>query len=512
MPRPLGSTFTKAKQAFGAFFGLPQALAFLPALTLAAYWIGGERALLATALVFPLLVTALGRVFSPLQRAQVASDATTGLPLRDAAVHALDDALATRGMSTASIAVALEGVPELAAKFGDPVVDLALSRVAERMAGAMRGGDTIARLGSASFAIALAPVRRADLETLLQICGRLQDAVREPISIDATTAYLSSSVGFCLQSRSPAANGETLLTAAEAAMQEARQNGPGAIRAFSAKMQSAITLRHNLIDEVSEALETGQIRAWFQPQISTDTGEVTGFEALARWPHEKRGMIPPAEFLKAIEQAGLSDWLSREILFGAFSALRGWDNAGLKVPTVGVNFSSEELRNPKLVDRIQWELDRFNLTPGRLTVEVLETVVSSTGDDIVTRNIAGLANLGCGIDLDDFGTGNASIAAIRRFAIGRLKIDRSFVTRVDQDREQQDMVAAILTMAERLGLSTLAEGVETVGEHAMLAQLGCCHVQGFGIGRPMPFEDTIAWIRKHNEKLGAPPALGRQTG
>ncbi|MGB8621741.1 MAG: EAL domain-containing protein, partial [Paracoccaceae bacterium] len=269
---------------------------------------------------------------------------------------------------------------------------------------------------------------------------------------------------------------------------------------------------HRLADQIGDALEKGHIRPLFQPQISTDTGAVTGVEALARWRQPGRSPIPPAEFLPVIEKAGLAERLSEEILFGALSALRGWDQAGVIVPAVGVNFSGEELRNPKLVDRIGWELDRFGLEPARLTVEILETVVSSAGDDMVTRNIAALSGMGCGIDLDDFGTGHASIASIRRFAVARLKIDRSFVTRVDRDRAQQDMVAAILTMAERLGLETVAEGVETAGEHAVLAQLGCDHVQGFGIARPMTFEDGIAWMGKHDAKLGKTPTLGRRAG
>lgn len=514
MHRLAGTMVTRARHALSVAFGMPQGLAFLPALTLAAYWFGGEQALLATALVFPLLISIFGLQRQQTLAARPPTDGGTGLPLRRTAVAALDEAFVEcdrSGQQIAAIAIALEGVTDLGERHGAPAVDHALRRVSERLLGALRAGDVLARLDGHCYAVALAPMRRADLETLLQIAGRLQDTVREPISLDATTIYLSCSIGFCLQHRSPAPDGEALLSAAEAAMREARQQGPGAIRAFSAEMQSAISLRRDLIDEVARALEAGDIRPWFQPQISTDTGAVTGFEALARWPHRTRGMVPPAEFLPVIEQAGLSQRLTEVILFGALSALRSWDQAGLKVPAVGVNFSSEELRNPNLVDRIRWDLDRFNLAPKRLTIEILETVVSGS-DDMVTRNIAGLAEIGCGIDLDDFGTGNTSIASIRRFAVGRLKIDRSFVSRVDQDRDQQNMVAAVLTMAERLNLDTLAEGVETIGEHAMLAQLGCSHVQGFGIARPMPFEETEAWIRDHLTKLGPAPRLGRQTG
>ncbi len=145
---------------------------------------------------------------------------------------------------------------------------------------------------------------------------------------------------------------------------------------------------------------------------------------------------------------------------------------------------------------------------GASGIEVLETVVAGTEDDVVTRNINGLSRLGCLIDLDDFGTGSASIASIRRFAISRLKIDRSFVTRLDQDAEQRRVVAAIVTMAEQLDLDTVAEGVETVGEHTTLAQLGCGHVQGFGIARPMPYDQTLDWIRAHRSKLAPVPRIG----
>ena len=132
---------------------------------------------------------------------------------------------------------------------------------------------------------------------------------------------------------------------------------------------------------------------------------------------------------------------------------------------------------------------------------------------MITRNINALRKLGCRIDLDDFGTGHASIASIRRFSVSRIKIDRSFVMKADRDPDQQRMISAILTMAERLGVETLAEGVETVGEHVLLAQLGCDHVQGFGIARPMPFEQTLDWIARHNAKLQDVPRImnGRAT-
>ena len=195
------------------------------------------------------------------------------------------------------------------------------------------------------------------------------------------------------------------------------------------------------------------------------------------------------------------------MMHNSFRALKTWDAAGVEVPQIGVNFTGSELSNPRLLEKIEWELDRFELTPDRLAVEVLETVVSGAPDDVVTKNINALGAIGCRIDLDDFGTGNASIASIRRFSVSRIKIDRSFVMKADRDQEQQRMISAILTMAERLKVETLAEGVETVGEHVLLAQLGCDHVQGFGIARPMPFDQTIDWIHAHNAKLRDVPQI-----
>ena len=173
-----------------------------------------------------------------------------------------------------------------------------------------------------------------------------------------------------------------------------------------------------------------------------------------------------------------------------------------------MNFAGSELSNPRLIEKIKWELDRFDLTPDRLAVEVLETVVASSPDDMITHNINALGKLGCRIDLDDFGTGHASITNVRRFAVRRIKIDRSFVTRVDQDREQQKIVSAILSLSEQLGLETLAEGVETAGEHAILGQLGCGHVQGYHIARPMPMEDTFDWIVGYQTKPSRTPRIG----
>ena len=495
----------------GAQLRRPELMVFLPALTLAAFWLGGEEVLILTALAAPLIFTIAGAFRFTDPSPPGLPDALGGLALRPQILQVFDRAyrdVPMTGATTACLVVQLDEAEDLARRHGRAAQTEVLARTAERLCSALRSGDTVARLEGGGFAVALSPVRRLDLETVVQVAARLQSAAAVPVSLNATRLHLTCSVGFCLADRAPAPSGQALLDAALMAADEAAANGPGAIRAFSPEISQRRASRSALREELETALDEGQIRPHFQPQISTDTGAITGFEALARWHHPTRGVIPPAEFLPLIEDSGLGERLGEVILYSALSALTRWDKGGLGVPNVSVNFSSAELRNPRLTDKLKWELDRFDLEPKRLTVEVLETVVAETAHDVIVSNIAALARLGCGIDLDDFGTGHASITSIRRFAIRRLKIDRSFVTHVDEDREQQKMVSAILSMAERLGLATLAEGVETPGEHAMLAQLGCGDVQGFGIARPMPLEETFDWITRHRAALTTAPRIG----
>lgn len=398
--------------------------------------------------------------------------------------------------------IAVEGLDDFVRLHGYPSADKILNRLASRLTDALRAGDLLVRADRDCFAVVLTALSRPDVETVLQIAGRLQQGLNAPVDLGSVSLNIDTSVGIFLQGRAaPHKTGEEMLQSAEMALLAAREAGPGATRVFSEDMKAAAIRRSETGEELSLAFEAGQIRAWFQPQVSTDTGEVLGFEALARWHHPERGVLAPGAFLDAAAYAGLSARLSEEMLFQTLSALRSWDSAGLDVPLAGVNLSASELRMPRLADRIAWELDRFGLQPQRLAIEILETVASESAEATVLRNIEALANLGCHIDLDDFGTGNASIASIRRFSVSRLKIDRSFVSGMDQDRSQQDVITAILSMAEKLNLRTVAEGVETIGEHAMLAQLGCTAVQGFGIARPMPLEDTFAWYERHQAKL-----------
>ena len=496
----------------------PSFWAVVPLSMLGAYWYFGEFGLIAAAVTVPALI-ALVSQRAPQQVRTLLDrnvDGITGLPMRSELQEALDKLLherRTTGMSTACLIIDIDDFKEITERHGHGASEAVILETAERLKDVLRDADIISRLDGATFAVMLSPVRNVDLETVIQIASRIQSSIGEPIRVDALNLYVSSSIGFCLTSRTPEKSGKRMLAAAESAMIEARRNGPGAIRSYSAEMKQRIDAHTGLIEDARVALELGQITAWYQPQISTETGLITGFEALARWSHPDRGLIPPMEFLPAIEEAGLTSRLGEVMLYNALTAVKNWEKEGHKIPSVAVNFSESELRDPKLMEKIKWELDRFDLTPDRLTVEILESVVADTDDDVIPNNINMLSEIGCRFDLDDFGTGHASIAAIRRFAVNRIKIDRSFVSKIDEDPEQQKMLAAILMMAERLGLEALAEGVESLGERSVLAQLGCEHIQGYGIARPMPFNDTLIWIKQHQDKIKSTPAIfGNKAG
>ncbi len=507
-------TRTIVKNFRGAFAGL-QVFAFIPAITLGGYWYGGEGVLLFLALIFPAIFAITGLFSGTGPAWTTARDGETNLQLKNTAERVLNEALSnekTTGKTTAAMALSLDDFSTLKSQYGTSAAANVMKGVAERLAHSLRETDCLVRLDGPRFGVALGPVQRADLETMIELSARLQVAISEPFSIDATRVFITASIGFCLPAKAKARTGSALFECAEHALETARSNGAGSIRAYSPEIKKRADNQTLLHGNVAKALEIGQISPWFQPQVSTNTGEITGFEALARWEHPDHGLILPGDFLPAIADLGLHERLSEIMLSQSLSAISHWEKIGLHVPSVSVNFSGADLSGPTLCEKIKWELDRFELSPNRLCVEILEDVIASSKDDIIIRNIKALGKLGCKIDLDDFGTGHASISHIRRFAVDRIKIDRSFITRVDRDRDQQSMVSAILTMAERLDIETLAEGVETIGEHAILAQLGCGHVQGFCIAKPMPFGTTQNWIIQHHAKLPETPQVGRKAG
>jgi EAL domain-containing protein (putative c-di-GMP-specific phosphodiesterase class I) len=469
-----------------------QILALLPLLGLAAFQLGGEVALAILAVALPVAALTFGRnVNSP--------DAGA---MSDQVIGQLDAILAdvnAKGGATGCMVIQFDDAAHLCDRLGRARQSEVLAACVARLRGALRPGDLLYALEDGSLAVVLGASPRLDLEIMVRIAARLQLVAQQPVTLATGPVQVTCSIGFCFAQQLAQPSGRALLDAAQVAGDEAAACRPGAIRGFSADLARARAERDALRLGFSSAVDRGEVRAWFQPQVSTDSGEVTGVEALVRWHHPERGCLAPGAFLPAIEGSELMELLGQTMLTQSLAMLAEFDRKGLRIPTVAVNFSAQELRDPQLPERLGWTIDRFGLAPSRLTVEVLESVVAGDGEDIIASNISRIAAMGCSVDLDDFGTGHASITAIRRFALNRLKIDRSFIRDVDHNRDQQNLVTAILSLAERLGLETLAEGVETPGEHALLAQLGCGHVQGYVIAKPLPVEDLVAWLSTHRE-------------
>lgn len=475
----------------------------VPMMTLALY-LGGDRGYSPAAIA----LAQAGAFWLVLRRtrrgpAEAGVPPRLPLPLARSAVEAMlaKAAQAPRtGPVSAALAIRLDDAGRVVAEHGHGTLADLMHELGERLAQVLREQDSYCRLDESGFGVALFPQRGLDLGSVLAVAQRIQARLAERATCGAVILWPTVSVGFSLSPRAATLNGLGMLEAADSAAGKALRNGPAGLSSYSVVDFPAL-LTGERVDTLVKALETGEIVAFFQPQIRTDTGQISGLEALARWRHPQRGLISPAEFLPMIEAAGLSPKLAQRMLRDALKTLTDLRAQGMAIPSVSVNLSAAELRDPQLADDIAWELDRHDLAPERLVLEILETVVTDGDEDLAVRNIARLATMGCGIDLDDFGTGHASIASIRRFAVARLKIDRSFVTRMHQDEDQQRMVSAILSMAERLGLQTLAEGVECAEEQVMLAQMGCQHLQGYAIARPMPAADLPGWIRAHEAAL-----------
>ncbi len=276
---------------------------------------------------------------------------------------------------------------------------------------------------------------------------------------------------------------------------------PDELVVFSNDMNQIISSNQKLIGEMELGLENGEFVCFFQPQLDIHSGHVIGLEALARWHHPDRGLLTPQSFLRLSDLSGLSERFCEVIMGNALGVIHRFRNKGIAIPTVGINFSKDQLSNNRLLEKLFWEMDRLSLRPEWVSIEVLETVLSEGDDSPVARNVRHLADQGFRIDLDDFGTGFSSITNIRHFKAHRIKIDRSFICNITTNTEQQQIVSAMIKTAHSLGVTVLAEGVEDAAATRLLMQMGCEAVQGYYFARPMPIEDLETWLASWNDRM-----------
>lgn len=482
-----------ARRAFWKHFTAPPALAFVPAGTLASFLFFDELGLFVAALALPLMCFWGQKNATPHDRRNPSG--TREILDRET----LERLLNNDGSRNEHLCFVLgfDNWAETSGRLHPHELETIKAEMIKRLSQATRNSDHIGQLSPTSYAIVARNVPQQNTEVALTISRRLQAAVLAPYDMEQSVVRQSCSIGVCARSAKPASGS---LDGAEAALTEAQRNGAGSIRIYSSNLAKLVSTRKQLTQDVSTALKAGQIVPWFQPQICLKSGQVTGAEVLARWQHPEHGLIPPLQFLSSFRDAGRLNELTEAILETALGRLVELRASGLDLPQIGVNFAPEDLSDPMLPERLSWHLDRFDLNACDLSIEILENVIATKQNDTVRQTVEKLAEMGCRIELDDFGTGHSSISSLKAFPISRLKIDRSFITGIDNDADKVRMLDTITTMAKGLNLQVLAEGVETQKEQDLLVAAGIQEIQGYLIAKPMPYENFADWLQQRRNR------------
>ena len=335
----------------------------------------------------------------------------------------------------------------------------------------------------------------------LGVAERIQKLLNRPLAVDDHEINNDCSIGIATgECKTPA---EKLLVKAEKALIEAKRQPGQSVSVYTDEMDARILRRRETLRGLKFALRHSEIGPFFQPQVDTRTGDLVGFECLARWNHPELGAIPPWQFLPVAQSAGLMNDITQAMVRKSLRQLSIWRESGLVVPRVSLNLDASDLGREGFADELMLELDRQGLGPTDVCLELLETAMIEDGENPVSRTLNRLGQMGFPIELDDFGTGHAAIASLRLIALNGIKIDRSFVTKLHERPGQVKLIRAMLRLAHAMQIRTIAEGVETPNERALLLELGCDTIQGFGIGKPMSAEDATRWLETFT------PAIGR---
>ena len=364
--------------------------------------------------------------------------------------------------------------------FGHPVGDLVLQQIGRRLRDTLRDGDVVARIGGDEFAVVLADLNRERVERVAQ---KLAHAFDRTFDVDGKQVALGVSIGAALFP-DDGADCESLMKGADAAMHRAKEEGGNSYRFFIAEMSDG--LRRSIETEIGlrRALQRNEFVLHYQPQVDVAAGRVVAFEALLRWQHPDRGLVPPLEFIPTLEQSGLIVPVGEWVLRTACAQNRAWQQAGLPPVRISVNFSARQFADVGLADTVERVLAETGLAPKYLQLEITETsLMKNTVES--QQALRRFRDIGVHIAIDDFGTGFSSMGYLKRFPLHSLKIDRSFVKDLQEDNEDAAIATAIISMAHALGLRVTAEGVETQAQRDFLARQGCDEIQGYLVSRPV---------------------------
>lgn len=417
-------------------------------------------------------------------------DALTGLPNRELFLERVRAACGTpEGDGIALGYVDVDRFKRLNEAFGPRAGDDVLCEVAERLRGITDDRDTVARLGSDEFGLLLQGENVA--ERLRQIVGELPGIMSTPLFADGREVFLTASAGWTVEASGERPQVERLLARAETALFEAKRSGRGEISLYREDMACARPDRLRLEVALRHALERGEFEIRYQPVLRLGSGQPHSVEALLRWRRADGALEAPGEFVPVLEETGLiraaGDWLLRR----ACRDVLGLRQANGCLPALAVNVSADQVRDGRFVDRVVAILAETGFPAARLTIEITESLLMESSA-AVQGNLRRLDELGVALAIDDFGTGYSSLAYLKRFPVNTLKIDRSFISELADSPDDQAIVGAMMAMAGSLGLTVVAEGVETEAQAAYLGQWPELLVQGFLYARPMPLENLRA--------------------
>jgi diguanylate cyclase (GGDEF)-like protein len=358
----------------------------------------------------------------------------------------------------------------------------------------MRPMDTVSRLGGDEFAILLDGLENQD--HAIRVAERIQQALTRPFDLNGLEVYITASIGITL-SNGGYNDPENVLRDADIAMYRAKEAGKARFEVFDATRHSHAVALLQLENDLRRAIERNEFQVYYQPIMCLDNDEISGFEALVRWCHPERGLIPPDEFIPIAEETGLIVDIGRLVLHKSCRQMREWQSLVCNKPlSISVNLSGKQFAQPDLIEQVKKILDETGLEARHLKLEITESVVMENAE-IARSMLMQLCALGVQLSIDDFGTGYSSLSYLHRFPVKALKIDRSFIGRMGPNGENSEIVRTINTLANNLGMEVVAEGVETAEQLAKLKSLSCTFGQGYLFSRPLVAEAAAAFIQEH---------------
>jgi diguanylate cyclase (GGDEF)-like protein/PAS domain S-box-containing protein len=427
-------------------------------------------------------------------------DSLTRLPNRNMFLGELDRTIATaarQGNAFAVCFIDLDRFKTINDTLGHGAGDELLKTVAERLRRCLRVHDLVARLGGDEFVVLLAGgLPAAEVASVAQ---KILSTIGEPLTIHGCNFTVTASIGIGMYPADGRDAG-TLLKHADAAMYLAKEHGKNNVQFYTVELADMATRKFELEASLRAALAGNQLTLHFQPKVDVVSKKILALEALVRWNHPTRGLVPPDEFIPLSEECGLIVPIGRWVLNEACRQLSLWRESGRIVPPVAVNLSARQFADSNLIGDFSAALSQWQVPPALLEVELTESVIMADPDR-ANEVLQYLHGLGVRISIDDFGTGYSSLSYLKRFPADTVKIDRSFVCGLPNDHDDAAIAQAVIAMAHSLGLKVLAEGVETSAQLDVLRRLGCDEAQGFLLGRPLPAGETAALLPIQTDRV-----------